>query len=153
MTAARVAGLLAVAATLALATALTLQYGFGQAPCHLCLLERWPWAAVVVTALGGAALGRARIGLALSAAALAVGAGMSGYHVGVEQGWVALPQSCVAGGSAASLDDLRAQLMSAGPTCDQVGVVFLGVSLAAWNGIASIAALAVALIGGRSQAA
>lgn len=153
MTSTRAAELLAAAALLALATAFTLQYGLGFAPCHLCVLERWPWAAVAASAATGLVLGRTRIAAALALVALVAGTGMSAYHVSVEQGWIALPSSCVAGGSATSIDELRAQLSSAAPTCDQVSAAFLGLSLAAWNGIASLAAAGIAFAGLRGPQA
>ena len=145
--------IVALAGIVALATAFTLQYGFGQAPCHLCLLERWPWGLVIVTAGGGALAGRPRLGLALAAIALLAGAGLSAYHVAVEQGWLALPASCVAGGQAKNLEDLRAQLMNARPTCDRVAVGVLGLSLATWNLVASLAGLAVAVAGALNRTA
>lgn len=147
MTSVGVAWLLMASAVFALVMAFTLQYGLGFAPCHLCILERWPWAVVAASAAAGLALGRPRLAAALAIPALLVGVGLSGYHVAVEQGWAALPSSCVAGGSATSIDELRAQLGSAAPTCDQVSAAFLGLSLAAWNGIASLAAAGIALAG------
>lgn len=144
--AARVPLLLGLMAAAALTIALILQYVFGYAPCHLCVLERLPWVTVVAAAAAAMTI-VPRVGLLLAAVALLVGVGLSAYHVGVEQGWVALPASCVSGGAAGSLDELRAQLMQAGPTCDQVSVGFFGLSLVAWNGVASLAALALSLIG------
>ncbi|MGI9493179.1 MAG: disulfide bond formation protein B, partial [Geminicoccaceae bacterium] len=62
-----------------------------------------------------------------------VSAGLAGYHVGVEQGWIPLPAGCAAGGNAASVEELKALLAAAPPSCDQVGFKLLGLSLAAWN--------------------
>ncbi len=41
---------------------------------------------------------RPRLMLGLGAVVLLVGAGLGGYHYGVEQGWFALPEGCAAGG-------------------------------------------------------
>jgi disulfide bond formation protein DsbB len=79
------------------------------------------------------AVGRPRLGLVLSGLLLLGNGGLSAYHVAVEQGWTALPASCVAGGTARTIEELRAELANAAPTCDQVSVTFLGISLAAWN--------------------
>ena len=129
----RPAVLVWLAAALAIGTALTLQYGFGKAPCHLCLYERVPYYAVLAMLPVAAAFGRLRLGLVLAGLLLLGKAGLSAYHVAVEQGWTTLPASCVAGGTARTLEELRAELAMAAPTCDQVSVSFLGISLAAWN--------------------
>jgi disulfide bond formation protein DsbB len=151
--AARWAVLVWAGAAAAVGTALTLELGFGVEPCHLCLYERVPYYAILGLLPVAAALGRPRLGLALAGVLLLGNAGLSAYHVAVEQGLAALPTSCVAGGEAATLEELRAQIMGAAPTCDRVSVSFLGLSLAAWNGLFA-AALGLAALraafGGRS---
>jgi disulfide bond formation protein DsbB len=142
-----VALLVAAGSIGALAVAFILQYGFGLAPCHLCILERYPYAVAAVLALGGLALGRPRSGLALAALALLAGAGIAGFHVGVERGIFTLPESCIAGTTATSIDQLRAQLMTARPTCDQVHAAWLGLSLATWNLLFALALTALAAWG------
>lgn len=122
-----------LAAALAIGVAFVLQYGFGKAPCHLCLYERVPYYLVLGLLPLATALGRPRAGLVLAGLLLLGNAGLSAYHVAVEQGWTALPASCVAGGTARTLEELRAELARAAPTCDRVSVSFLGLSLAAWN--------------------
>ena len=63
------------------------------------------------------------------------------YHVGVEQHWFAGPTACTAsGGGASSIDALRAQLLGKQPVmCDQVQWSLLGISMAGWNFLASLA--------------
>lgn len=138
---------LAVAAAVALAGALTLQFVGGLAPCHLCILERYPYVVVLVACGLGWLAGRPKLALAVAAAAMAVNVGLAGFHVGVEQGWFALPESCLSLGQAATIEDLRAQLMAAPARCDQVPLTVLGLSLAAWNGVYAAALLVVALLG------
>lgn len=140
------AGLVALAAAIALATAFALEHLGGYAPCSLCILERWPWAFALVAALAGLAFGRLRPALWLAGLALAGNAVLSAYHVGVEAGWFALPGTCAAGGDASSIEELRAQLLAARPTCDRVALSLFGLSLAAWNGLAAAATAAAALI-------
>lgn len=149
------AAALAVAALslAALAGALVMQHGFGLAPCHLCVLQRWPYVAAALVAGGGVALGWPRTGLALAAAALLGDAGLALFHVGVEQGIFALPESCVAGENATTIEELKAQLAVAAPRCDQVGGAFLGLSLPAWNALYAgglAVASGVAALRGRS---
>jgi disulfide bond formation protein DsbB len=137
----------AVAAALALGVAFLLQFGFKVAPCNLCIWERYPYAFVILAAVGGLWLGRPRPALALAALALLGNAGLSFYHVGVEEGWFALPGGCIAGTGAQTVEQLRAQLMAAAPTCDQVKVIWMGLSLAAWNGITALGLGLAALAG------
>ena len=130
--------LLALTSALILLAALALQYLGGLAPCHLCVLQRWPYVALIGLGLIGWRW-QPRPLLALSALVLLVGAGLAGYHIAVEQGWLALPESCVAGGSAQTLEQLKQMLAEAPPACDQVRFTVLGLTLAGWNLLASLA--------------
>jgi disulfide bond formation protein DsbB len=131
----RLLPLLALIAALTLASAFVMEHLGGLAPCPLCIWQRWPWAAAVPLAL----LPWPRLGLALVGLVLLGGAGLAFYHVAVEQGWVALPAGCVGLGEARSLEEMRAMLTGAGrPACDQVAFTFLGLSIAAWNGLWSL---------------
>lgn len=117
----------------ALAAALVLQFGFGLAPCNLCLWERWPYLVAVAAALGALIVDSPRAGLVAVAVFLLGGTLLAAYHVGVEQGVFALPEGCLSEGRAASIEELRQMLTHAAPRCDQVNAAFLGLSLAAWN--------------------
>ena len=129
--------LLALLSAALLVGALALQYLGGLPPCHLCILQRWPYVALIVLGLVGARWSsRALLGAA--ALVLLGGAGLAAYHVGIEQGWWALPASCVAGGTAATVEDLKRMLQEAPPACDQVSFAFLGLTLAAWNFVVSL---------------
>lgn len=139
--------LVAAAAAAALLAALALQYLGGYQPCSLCIYERYPYLAVVAVGVLGLWLGRPRPALALVALALAVNVGLSAYHVGVEQGWLALPEACAAVGEATSIEDLRAQLAAAPVRCDQVSLTLAGLSLAAWNSVLAAALLSLAALG------
>ena len=127
-----------------LAFAFAAQFGFGLAPCELCVWQRYPHA--LVAGLGLVAIPLARDGkaawfpLALAAAVLLAGAGVAGFHVGVEQGWWQGLSGCTgAGGGAQSLADLKAQVMAAPVVrCDEVAWSFLGISMAGWNLLLSV---------------
>ena len=141
--------LVAAASAALLLGAYLSQHVGGLAPCPLCLIQRYPHFAVFGLGLAAAVVagGRARMALlALSGLALLVTAGYGVYHVGVEQGWFA--SSCAAPMSGGTIEDIRAQVMAAPLTrCDEVPWSLIGVSLAGWNAIASVAVAALAALG------
>ena len=130
--------LLALASAALLLGALGLQYVGDLPPCRLCIWQRWPYVALIVLGIvGWRAYPRAV--LALATLVLAVGAGLAAYHIGIEQGWWALPAGCVAGQGAETIEDLKRMLAEAPPACDQVSFTLLGLSLAGWNLVTSLA--------------
>lgn len=128
---------------------------FGKlAPCTLCLRQRevyW-WAAglalafmIVVRLPGGPRLRQATcwiLGLVFL-----VGAGVAIYHAGAEWKFWPGPTTCSSAGSAAvSADAMSALLNGAkihGPACDKPAWVFLGLSMAGWNALISLALAAL----------
>ena len=130
--------ILAASAT-ALGFAFAAQYGFGLAPCVLCLYQRWPFAiAIVLGALGIALAASGRSPgwvLALAGLVFTANAGIAFYHVGVEQHWWRGTASCSAVvGQAKTLAELKAQVLAAPLVrCDEVAWSFLGLSMAGWN--------------------
>lgn len=130
--------------------ALGFQYIGGLAPCHLCLLQRVPHALAIVLGLTLVALPRRGIAL-LGTVVMAVGVGLAGYHVGVEQGWWPGPTSCAAPvpGAMSSGDLLNQILATPVVLCDQIAWSLWGISMAGWNGIAS---LLLAMLWARSYA-
>ncbi len=135
--------LLTLASAVILLAALALQYLGGLAPCHLCVLQRWPYVALIGLGLIGWRR-QPRPLLALATLVLLGGAGLAGYHLGVEQGWLVLPESCTAGGSAQTVEQLKQLLAEAPPACDQVRFTLVGLTLAGWNLLASLALAAYA---------
>jgi len=151
----------AVAAGVALGTALVSEYWGGLVPCALCLVERWPYRVLIVLGLLAAAL-PARLGrsvLLLAMLGFMVAAGLGAVHVGVERGaWPSPLPECAAphlgGGSLA--DRLRAMPLTPSKPCDEPTYLIPGlpVSMAAMNLIfACVCAggLAVALWRGQRQ--
>ena len=135
--------LLALAAMAILLAVLALQYLGDLPPCPLCVWQRWPYVGVALLGLIGWRW-QARPLLAVMALLLLTTAGIGAYHVGVEQGWWALPEGCAAGADAQSIDELKRILAAAPPACDQIAFTFLGLSLAGWNVVAGIALAAYA---------
>ncbi len=138
----------------ALAAAFTAQYGFGLEPCILCLYQRVPYAlALGLGLIGVFALrpaGLQPLLVLVAGLAFLVGAGIAGYHVGVEQHWWAGTASCTAPDFNAnlSLEQLQRQLDEAASfvPCDQVAWSLFGISMAGYNLLASLVLAVVFLM-------
>lgn len=130
----------------------------GLAPCNLCLKQRevfWGAAVIALTATAWTLFSRAsrgtpRIAAFLLAAVFATGAITAGFHAGGEYGWWDLPAACAAAGPV-QLGDLQALALGSGPApavprCDAVAWSFLGISMAGWNVLISLALAAFSLM-------
>ena len=132
------------------------QYGLGLKPCPLCLEQRYPYyfaiplAALVIL---GESVGSSRKVLLAALAVIAAGmlwnSGLGAYHAGVEWKWWAGPRDC-----SGSLEDLgsatdlmeRLRLTNV-VRCDEAAWRFLGISLAGYNVLISLALALVAVWG------
>ena len=119
--------------------ALAFQYLGGLAPCHLCVLQRWPHLAAIVIGLA-AMRTRGPLLPVLGLLAVLTTAGIGLYHTAVERHWVAGPQSCTSGSlDTMTAEELLRQLEGAALVqCDQVAWSLLGLSMASWNAILSL---------------
>jgi disulfide bond formation protein DsbB len=140
---------LAIFSFLILGAVLVLQYGYGYAPCKLCLTERLPYYAAVplglIALLAPERLGRIALGLA--ALGLLYGAGIGIYHAGAEWGFWPGPTDC-GGGTGANPgqvgDFLNALQATKVVDCSVAALRVLGISLAGWNALASFVLASVA---------
>jgi disulfide bond formation protein DsbB len=128
--------------------ALMFQHYGGLAPCHLCLLQRWPHRIALgigVLALVVPNVLAQRLLALAGAGAMLVSVGLGIYHSGVEQKYWEGPTTCTSGNiSGINADDLLTQIMNAPVAqCDQIAWSLLGLSMASWNAV--ISALLVAL--------
>jgi len=127
------------------------QYVQGFAPCELCLRERLPWYGIIGVGVIGLIIPlRAKLSRWISvliAAMFLLSAGLGLHHAGVEQGWWAGPQACTGGLTGAqTVEQLRAMMQSAQLIrCDEISWKFLGLSMAAYNFLVSLAASAAAI--------
>ena len=140
MTLFRLNSLIAAGGSLALLLgAFAFQHIGGLAPCHLCLLQRWPHAAAILIGAAALALGNRLLGWLGAAAALTT-AGIGGYHTGVERGWWEGPTTCTSGGATSlSADGFFDKVINAPLIrCDEVAWQMLGLSMASWNMVISL---------------
>jgi disulfide bond formation protein DsbB len=129
------------------------QYALGLKPCPLCLEQRYAYYFAIplaVMVLLGDEVGASRKVLLAALVAIALGmlwnAGLGVYHSGVEWKWWPGPQEC-----AGTLDDLGAaggllnKLQSITVVrCDEAAWRFLGLSLAGYNALISLALAGIA---------
>ncbi|ODA66099.1 disulfide bond formation protein B [Methyloligella halotolerans] len=130
--------------------ALAFEHIGGYAPCHLCLQERYAYyfavpAAMIAFGLSFNWPGLARVLLGVIALAFAVNVVVSVYHVGVEFKWWEGPAACTGGAASVDWQELAEQLRQTSVVrCDEPSLVILGLSLAAWNGLASFVLMGIA---------
>ena len=130
--------------------ALFSQYIGGLYPCEMCYWQRWPHAAAILLAIGAYFTAsnppRSRMLLMLAALAVAISGAIGVFHAGVEIGWWEGITQCTATGATSLQDIMKVPLVR----CDQVQWAFLGISMAGWNAIISLAgAAAIALLARR----
>jgi len=147
--------LVAAAGTGTILGALFFQYVVGLAPCPLCLEQRLFYYAAIplalVTALAAwceAPRWLIATGLAIVALIMLGGAALALYHAGVEWKWWEGPQDCSGPlnplGSRGLLDQLQDIRIV---RCDEAPWRFLGLSLAGYNVLISLALALVAASG------
>jgi disulfide bond formation protein DsbB len=141
--------IVALAGAAILGSALAFQYLGGLAPCELCYWQRYPfWVAIPAGAAAYAMPGLRPALLALAGLALAAGAGIAVFHVGVEQLWWQGTQACGAHAPAGSIEELRARLLAAPVVrCDAPQWALLGVTMAGYNVLLSGGLAVFALLG------
>jgi disulfide bond formation protein DsbB len=152
--AALLAGLIGLVVILA---ALVLQYGFGYAPCPLCLEQRWPYYIGVPIAFVLAFIGdRLPSGLmalllVLLAALFVYGSALGVYQAGAEWNYWLGPSNCSAGNVGANPADVGGLLdaidTSVVVSCTNPRLRILGVSLAGWNAVAMAVLVLITLWG------
>lgn len=139
-----------IAPTLLLGGALLSQYAGGLAPCEMCYWQRWPHAAAIAFALlailmrGGAG---GRLFLVLAALSIATSGGIGIFHAGVEYGWWEGLTACATGAAGGSAQDVLNAIMATPLVrCDVPQWTLLGISLAGYNAILSLASAVAILV-------
>lgn len=142
--------LIAFSAAAVLAAANVFEHGFGYEPCTLCLYQRLPWWIALGLGCVAAMLIKTRATLALlvsltALVAVAVGAGIAGYHAGVEYQFWAGPSGCtgaqaLSGGLGAAMNAVSQG--PSGPACDEAPWSLFGISMAGYNFLLSLGLVA-----------
>ncbi len=158
----------ALASALMLAIAHAFETFGGLAPCTLCLKAREVyWAALTVGLLSlavdalvrhrqitrpNAGVNMRKIACWALALLFFAGVAVAIYHAGAEWKFWPGPQSCATGGGGVNLDSLDAILKGdkiKPPACDEAPWVFLGLSMAGWNGLISLKLAVLSILAAR----
>lgn len=127
------------------------QYLGGLYPCEMCMWQRWPHVVAIAFALCAIGVrGRPQesaIFTALAALAIAVSGGIGVFHAGVEYGWWQGLTACSTALTGASTQDVLDSIMAAPLTrCDVAPWSLLGISLAGYNALISLGAVALIML-------
>ena len=115
----------------------------GYAPCKMCLWQRWPHAVAIVIGLLALVLTRLQTQLALLGGLAALTTGAIGlYHTGVERDWWEGPTSC-SGSGALDTNNLLSTDITPIVMCDDVVWSLMGLSMAAFNALISLALVGI----------
>lgn len=124
----------------------------GLTPCELCLEQRWayyvglPILAAILVLWNRLPLAVWYIAMAIVTGVFVWGTYMGAYHAGVEWGFWPGPTACTGLGSTdLSFSDLSGEIEAVIP-CDVVQFRFLGISLAGYNALVSLAIVALLLV-------
>jgi disulfide bond formation protein DsbB len=133
--------------------ALISQYALHYPPCHFCMLQRYPYALILIVLLPFTLLGIGyrnwvRIQGLFALLAWLMTAAIAFYHVGVERGIIDYQGECVSAAPAgAGIEDIKAAITAAPlVSCKDARWEFLGRSMAFWNGITGLVLAALMAI-------
>jgi len=121
------------------------EYVFGFAPCSLCLIQRYPHILVAITSVWLIFFRTHNFFLyPVNTLVMALSIILAFYHVGVEQSIFQGPQSCSSSNlslvSEKSAETLLKEILNTSVVrCNEVIWSFMGLSMATWNLILSMA--------------
>ena len=121
------------------------EYVFGFAPCSLCLIQRYPHMLVAVTSVWLIFFRTHNFFFyPMNTLVMALSIILASYHVGVEQSIFQGPQSCSSSNlslvTEKSSEALLKEILNTSVVrCNEIMWSFIGLSMATWNLILSIA--------------
>jgi disulfide bond formation protein DsbB len=124
----------------------------GYLPCELCLKQRWAYylaipLALIIAVAATSSPTMARRGLILLGLVWLASMVFGVFHSGVEWKWWPGPSTCTGNGISGGLPDLSKPVVM----CDEPAIRILGLSLAGWNALISLALAGLALSAARRQ--
>lgn len=129
-----------LAPALLLGGAYVSQYGFGLYPCEMCWWQRYAHFAALPFALLAFLLPRRKWPIALAALAVLASGLIGLFHAGVEYGWWQGLTACSATPGGGGGDPLEAIMNAPIISCNVPQWTLLGISLAGFNFLISVAA-------------
>jgi disulfide bond formation protein DsbB len=155
LSSAKAAAAIAVAGAATILGAWFFQFVIGLKPCPLCLEQRIPYyLAIVVAAVVAFVAAKdapptlIKLGFGLLVLILLVSVGLGAYHAGIEWKFWAGPTECTGELGSFSGGDLMKQIQTTSVVrCDEAAWRFLGLSLAGYNALISLALAAIAAFG------
>ena len=152
--------IVAVVGTLTVAGAWFFELVIKLKPCPMCLEQRWPYYIGIPLALAVAFAARKAPrmivvgGLVVLALLMLWGAYMGAFHAGVEWKLWPGPQECSGAAELGPPGDFLKRLQTINITrCDEAAWRFLGISLAGYNALISLALAGVAAWGAKAAVA
>ena len=128
--------------SLAIISALIIQYWLGHEPCKLCLYERIPYFLSMLLIIKILFIKKyEKITFLILSLVFIGSAALAFYHFGIEQGFFSESLACTTGDLSKTLskEELLQQLKQNNISCKDVSFRILGLSLAAINTIFSLA--------------
>ena len=126
---------------IALVSAFFIEYVLGHQPCNLCILERIPYLlAIIIILLNFKFSHYEKFFILLLSIIFLVGAIISLYHLGIEQGFIQESLVCDLknGSNLLSKDDILKQLQEKNVSCKDVTFKIFGLSLTSYNILISL---------------
>ena len=126
---------------IALVSAFFIEYILGHQPCNLCVLERIPYfLTIIIVLLNYRFIQFERFFILLLSIIFLVGAILSLYHLGIEQGYIQESLVCDLknGSNLLSKEEILKQLQEKNVSCKDVTFKIFGLSLTSYNILISL---------------
>ena len=126
---------------LALASAFFIEYILGHQPCNLCIFERIPYLLAIIIILLNFKFNQfEKFFILLLIIVFLIGAILSLYHLGIEQGFIQESLVCdlKSGSNLLSKEEILKQLQEKNVSCKDVTFKIFGLSLTSYNILISL---------------
>ena len=126
---------------LALASAFFIEYILGHQPCNLCIFERIPYLLAIIIILLNFKFNQfEKFFILLIVIVFLLGAILSLYHLGIEQGFIQESLVCdlKSGSNLLSKEEILKQLQEKNVSCKDVAFKIFGFSLTSYNILISL---------------